>query len=224
MMIHQHFTQKPTPPQSLLPSLHTPLYTHIPFSRISRIKCKSSSFSTSSSKIEINGAKLKTPFAQNGNFAADSLLSSCSSLRTVYRHTPFSRISRIRCNSSSFSSCSSKNEINDVEMETPFAQTDNFAADSLLSSSSNVSPYPGGMGPFTGRDVNVKKPEWLRQKAPQGFKYEEVKETLSRLNLNTVCQEAQCPNIGEVYIISFELITIIHSLSYNGLENVGGTS
>ncbi|PRQ41468.1 putative lipoyl synthase [Rosa chinensis] len=55
------------------------------------------------------------------------------------------------------------------------------------------------VGPFTGRDPNVKKAGWLRQKAPQGIKYEEVKETLSRLNLKTVCEEAQCPNIGECW-------------------------
>ncbi|XP_047341591.1 lipoyl synthase, chloroplastic [Impatiens glandulifera] len=63
-------------------------------------------------------------------------------------------------------------------------------------------PYPGGttaMGPYTGRDPTVKKPGWLRQKAPQGEKYEEVKESLSRLKLNTVCEEAQCPNIGECW-------------------------
>lgn len=55
------------------------------------------------------------------------------------------------------------------------------------------------LGPFTGRDPNVKKPEWLRQKAPQGNKYDEVKDSLSRLNLHTVCQEAQCPNVGECW-------------------------
>ncbi|CAH9088328.1 unnamed protein product [Cuscuta europaea] len=60
-------------------------------------------------------------------------------------------------------------------------------------------PYPGGMGPYTGRDPNLKKPEWLRQKAPQGKKYLEVKETLSGLKLHTVCEEAQCPNIGECW-------------------------
>lgn len=60
-------------------------------------------------------------------------------------------------------------------------------------------PYPGGMGPYTGRDPSVKKPGWLRQKAPQGNKYDEVKDSLSRLNLHTVCQEAQCPNIGECW-------------------------
>ena len=63
-------------------------------------------------------------------------------------------------------------------------------------------PYPGGMGLglHTGRDPNVKKPGWLRQKAPQGKRFEEVKGSLSRLNLHTVCEEAQCPNIGEVSI------------------------
>ncbi|PIA33153.1 hypothetical protein AQUCO_04200128v1 [Aquilegia coerulea] len=65
---------------------------------------------------------------------------------------------------------------------------------------SSKGPYPGGgMGVYTGRDPNVKKPEWLRQKAPQGEKYQEVKESLSRLKLNTVCEEAQCPNIGECW-------------------------
>ncbi|KAL2900765.1 Lipoyl synthase chloroplastic [Bienertia sinuspersici] len=63
----------------------------------------------------------------------------------------------------------------------------------------HVVPYPGGLGPHTGRDPNVKKPEWLRQKAPQGKKFEEVKESLSHLNLHTVCEEAQCPNIGECW-------------------------
>lgn len=64
-----------------------------------------------------------------------------------------------------------------------------------------VGPYPGGIGPHTGRDPNVQKPKWLRQKAPQGKKFEEVKESLSRLNLHTVCEEAQCPNIGEVFLL-----------------------
>ncbi|KAK6122469.1 hypothetical protein DH2020_043791 [Rehmannia glutinosa] len=64
-----------------------------------------------------------------------------------------------------------------------------------------VQPKPPALrvAPHTGRDPNVKKPGWLRQKAPQGEKYEEVKESLSRLKLNTVCEEAQCPNIGECW-------------------------
>nr|POE74935.1 lipoyl synthase, chloroplastic [Quercus suber] len=42
------------------------------------------------------------------------------------------------------------------------------------------------MGPNTGRDPNVKKPEWLRQGAPQGERFNEVKDSLSRLKLNTI--------------------------------------
>lgn len=72
------------------------------------------------------------------------------------------------------------------------------AAELLESSAMKKGPYPGGMGPYTGRDPNLKKPGWLRQRAPQGERFQEVKESLSRLNLNTVCEEAQCPNIGEV--------------------------
>lgn len=66
-------------------------------------------------------------------------------------------------------------------------------------SAKSTPPYPGGMGPYTGRDPNVKKPAWLRQKAPQGERYMELKESLSTLKLNTVCEEAQCPNIGECW-------------------------
>jgi hypothetical protein len=62
---------------------------------------------------------------------------------------------------------------------------------------------PGAMGPYTGRDPSVKKPGWLRQRAPQGERYAELKESLSSLNLNTVCEEAQCPNIGEVIFWKF---------------------
>lgn len=78
----------------------------------------------------------------------------------------------------------------------------------LLESSHAVStpPYPGGMGPHTGRDPNVKKPDWLRQRAPQGEKFARLKGSIGELKLNTVCVEAQCPNIGEVLL--FQIIFI----------------
>lgn len=72
-----------------------------------------------------------------------------------------------------------------------------------------VGPYPGGLGPHTGRDPNVKKPEWLRQKAPQGERFQQIKGSLSHLKLNTVCEEAQCPNIGEVLFSSLFFFLII---------------
>ena len=45
----------------------------------------------------------------------------------------------------------------------------------------------------------VVKPDWLRVKAPQWQRVGSVKEILRDLNLNTVCEEASCPNIGECF-------------------------
>jgi lipoyl synthase len=45
----------------------------------------------------------------------------------------------------------------------------------------------------------VVKPEWLRVKAPQWERVGSVKEILRDLTLNTVCEEASCPNIGECF-------------------------
>lgn len=43
------------------------------------------------------------------------------------------------------------------------------------------------------------KPDWLRVKAPQWQRVGSVKEILRDLSLNTVCEEASCPNIGECF-------------------------
>nr|WP_199318575.1 lipoyl synthase [Leptolyngbya sp. FACHB-541] len=43
------------------------------------------------------------------------------------------------------------------------------------------------------------KPDWLRVKAPQWERVGSVKEILRDLSLNTVCEEASCPNIGECF-------------------------
>jgi len=43
------------------------------------------------------------------------------------------------------------------------------------------------------------KPEWLRVKAPQWERIGNVKSILQDLALNTVCEEASCPNIGECF-------------------------
>ena len=45
----------------------------------------------------------------------------------------------------------------------------------------------------------VVKPDWLRVKAPQWQRVGSVKEILRDLSLNTVCEEASCPNIGECF-------------------------
>ncbi|WP_255356945.1 MULTISPECIES: lipoyl synthase [unclassified Synechocystis] len=43
------------------------------------------------------------------------------------------------------------------------------------------------------------KPDWLRVKAPQWQRVGSVKDILRDLQLNTVCEEASCPNIGECF-------------------------
>ncbi len=43
------------------------------------------------------------------------------------------------------------------------------------------------------------KPSWLRVKAPQQERIGELSDLLLDLKLNTVCQEASCPNIGECF-------------------------
>lgn len=45
----------------------------------------------------------------------------------------------------------------------------------------------------------TQKPEWLRVKAPQWERVGAVKDILRDLDLNTVCEEASCPNIGECF-------------------------
>lgn len=45
----------------------------------------------------------------------------------------------------------------------------------------------------------AKKPEWLRARAPMGENYHDLKRLARSLNLHTVCESAQCPNIGECW-------------------------
>ncbi|HZE82264.1 MAG TPA: lipoyl synthase, partial [Candidatus Polarisedimenticolia bacterium] len=44
-----------------------------------------------------------------------------------------------------------------------------------------------------------RKPEWLKARAPMGDNYHELKKLARTLDLHTVCESAQCPNIGECW-------------------------
>lgn len=54
-------------------------------------------------------------------------------------------------------------------------------------------------GPTPDALTDRAKPPWLRQRAPQGERYEYLSDHLRDLRLHTVCEEAQCPNIGECW-------------------------
>ncbi len=47
--------------------------------------------------------------------------------------------------------------------------------------------------------VPVRKPEWLKARAPGGETFHALKKMARELHLHTVCESAQCPNIGECW-------------------------
>ena len=47
--------------------------------------------------------------------------------------------------------------------------------------------------------VPTPKPAWLKARAPMGENYHELKKLARSLDLHTVCESAQCPNIGECW-------------------------
>ncbi len=47
--------------------------------------------------------------------------------------------------------------------------------------------------------IPVRKPEWLKARAPGGETFHALKKMARDLNLHTVCESAHCPNIGECW-------------------------
>ena len=45
----------------------------------------------------------------------------------------------------------------------------------------------------------LKKPDWIRVRAPSSPRFNEIKRILREHHLHTVCEEASCPNIGECF-------------------------
>ncbi|MEJ2194463.1 MAG: hypothetical protein P8X73_06325 [Ignavibacteriaceae bacterium] len=44
-----------------------------------------------------------------------------------------------------------------------------------------------------------KRPDWLKVKLPIGDNYNDVRNLMRRQKLNSVCEEARCPNIAECW-------------------------
>ncbi|HUP99198.1 MAG TPA: hypothetical protein VM093_01945, partial [Aeromicrobium sp.] len=60
----------------------------------------------------------------------------------------------------------------------------------------------GGGGDFSvpaadGSTAMRRHPDWIKARMPSGENYQDLKKILRGLTLNTVCEEARCPNIGE---------------------------
>ncbi|KAK3788984.1 hypothetical protein RRG08_039592 [Elysia crispata] len=63
----------------------------------------------------------------------------------------------------------------------------------------NVEEYHGEDGIKRVKGEKLRLPKWLKTEIPIGKNYSELKKTLRKLNLHTVCEEAKCPNIGECW-------------------------
>jgi len=57
-----------------------------------------------------------------------------------------------------------------------------------------------------------RKPDWIRVKAPVSPEYHETRRLMRQLNLNTVCEEAACPNIGECWKHGHATVMILGSV------------
>jgi lipoic acid synthetase len=60
-----------------------------------------------------------------------------------------------------------------------------------------------------GVPIRAPKPAWLRVPLPGGSGYAKLKELTDSLRLNTVCQSARCPNVGECWKGEHATMTIM---------------
>ncbi|MEZ5750043.1 MAG: lipoyl synthase [Caenibius sp.] len=54
-----------------------------------------------------------------------------------------------------------------------------------------------------------RKPDWIRVKAPVSKGYQNTRKLMRELGLNTVCEEAACPNIGECWTRKHATVMIL---------------
>ncbi len=59
------------------------------------------------------------------------------------------------------------------------------------------------------RPERKRKPDWIRVKAPVSKGYIETRDLMRGLGLNTVCEEAACPNIGECWTKKHATVMIL---------------
>ena len=59
------------------------------------------------------------------------------------------------------------------------------------------------------REQRQRKPDWIRVKAPVSKGYHQTRQMMRELSLNTVCEEAACPNIGECWTRKHATVMIL---------------
>lgn len=70
-----------------------------------------------------------------------------------------------------------------------------------MSAMNDIAPDP--------RAQRTRKPDWIRVKAPVSPGYLATRDLMRELRLNTVCEEAACPNIGECWTKKHATVMIL---------------
>src|SRR5699024_5455970 len=60
-------------------------------------------------------------------------------------------------------------------------------------------PHVFASGTPTPSMSRARKPGWLKSRPPSGERFTDIKQTLRDRDLHTVCEEANCPNMGECW-------------------------
>jgi lipoyl synthase len=60
--------------------------------------------------------------------------------------------------------------------------------------------------------IKLEKPDWIRAKAPVSREYNATRDLIRTHKLNTVCEEAACPNIGECWAKKHATVMILGSI------------
>jgi lipoic acid synthetase len=76
----------------------------------------------------------------------------------------------------------------------------------------NVAAIPSAGAEQVALPLNARKPSWLRAKIPGGPVYQETTQIVREHKLHTVCESAQCPNLGECWSRKTATIMILGNI------------
>ncbi|MBC7158776.1 MAG: lipoyl synthase, partial [Porphyrobacter sp.] len=83
----------------------------------------------------------------------------------------------------------------------------------MTDTSSAIGPATGPATATGGASASAperrRKPDWIRVKAPVGKGFNDTRALMRELRLNTVCEEAACPNIGECWTKKHATVMIL---------------
>eukprot|EP00045_Choanoeca_perplexa_P003252 m.29498 g.29498 ORF g.29498 m.29498 type:complete len:367 (+) comp11948_c0_seq1:164-1264(+) len=88
-------------------------------------------------------------------------------------------------------------------LTTCYRQLSDVASRTELPEGPGFAEFVSGSVPIPAKKLKKKKrlrlPDWAKTSVPKGKNFSTIKNNLRELKLNTVCEEARCPNIGECW-------------------------